>query len=933
MGSGTTAASLGLSGINVAATQANGADVVRLFNALDLNRLNGGTGVRFSSVLSDLQVTFRNGSSPLAIDFRKLAVLGTQARGTTTAANGVNAQVKFTAVDAGSDYDGVNVIFQNDNTITAGNETVLYNAGNKTLTFKIDEGNTTADQIIAALAADEDASELFTATEVGNGTGVIAASDIATLTGPQATATTPGTLSTNAKVLFTAVAGGEDFDDVTISFVDNAGITAGNETVVYDDSDPDNKTLIFQIDAGNTKASDIIDALNSDPTASLVFTAANASGSDGTGLIDVADTSVTAGGAIVEPVPAGAESTIAEVLATINAADPTRLQAELSADGDRIRLIDLTADTGGTFAVTALNGSRAAADLGLTGTAVAGVITSRRLFAGLGTTLLANLGGEAGLGTLGDLDLTDRSGATASVDLSTAETLDEVIEAINAAGLDITARVNAARNGLLLTDTSGATASNLIVANGDATNTATKLNIAINSAATSVNSGSLERRVVSENTRLASLNGGAGVTKGTFTIFDTDGASKVINLGTGTVETVGHVIDKINQSGLGILARINDAGDGILLVDTAEGASTMRVTEGNTRTAADLHLLGEVETIDIGGTPTKVIDGSTTYTIDISATDTLATLVTKINDLDAGVTASVFNDGSGLTPYRLTLTSQRAGRAGQLLIDAGQTPFSFTETARAEDALLLFGTASAGTGILATSNTNTFKDVVPGVTLSLLGASTDPVTVTVAASDTSLVAGVIAAVDNFNRVRQKLADLTAFDAETNTRGVLLGDSAVLRVETDLARLLSGRFFGVGSIQSLETVGITLNDDGTLELDQTRLQARFAEDPDSVLEFFTKEEVGFSARLEQALEQMAGEDDSLLAGRLETLTRKIDDNNERIETMNARLERQREQLLTEFVRLELAVSQIQSNLTFLEGIGPLEAPQSNNRSQR
>ncbi len=37
--------------------------------------------------------------------------------------------------------------------------------------------------------------------------------------------------------------GAQDFDDVTISFVDNAGITAGNETVVYDDSDPDNKTL------------------------------------------------------------------------------------------------------------------------------------------------------------------------------------------------------------------------------------------------------------------------------------------------------------------------------------------------------------------------------------------------------------------------------------------------------------------------------------------------------------------------------------------------------------------------------------------------------------------------------------------------------------------------------------------------------------------
>ena len=39
-----------------------------------------------------------------------------------------------------------------------------------------------------------------------------------------------------------------------------------------------------------------------------------------------------------------------------------------------------------------------------------------------------------------------------------------------------------------------------------------------------------------------------------------------------------------------------------LLVDTAGGPSTLRVAEGSTRTAADLHLLGDAQTIDIGGT-------------------------------------------------------------------------------------------------------------------------------------------------------------------------------------------------------------------------------------------------------------------------------------------------------------------------------------------
>lgn len=927
IGAGATAASLGLSGIDVAASAADGADVVRLFDALDLNRLNDGAGVRFNTALPDLEVSFRDGSSPLAIDFRKLAVLGTQPRATTSAAAGVDAQITVTADTAGSAYDGVSVVFINDDAVTAGNETLVYDSNAKKLTVRIDEGNTTANQVIAAINADATVGPLFTASRGpgSSGAGIVSLTDTATLAGPAATATSGGTQGANAKVLFTAVAGGAAFDDVTIEFVENAAITAGSETVVFDDSNPLDKRLTFQIDAGNTTAADLIDALNNDATASQVFRAANASGSDGSGLIDVADTVVTAGGTIVEPKAAGQESTLADLLATLNAADPARLRAEISASGDRLVLTDLTAGAG-AFAVTALNGSQAAADLGLTGAASGGTITSRRLLSGLGTTLLSSFQGGAGLGTLGALSLTDRSGASANVDLSSAETLQEVLDAINSSGLGLVAKVNAARNGIELTDTTGASASHLVVANGDATNSADKLGLAIDSAtATSVNSGSLQRRTVSENTRLSTLNGGAGVAKGTITFFDSDGGSATLNLGSESFETVGDVVDAIDRLGLAIDARINDAGDGILLVDTGTGAGTLKVTEGNSTAAADLHLLGEVKTIDIGGTPTKVIDGTTTYTITLEASDTLATLSDKINALGAGVSAGLFNDGSGINPARLTLLSQRAGKTGELLIDSSQLGLSFEETARAQDALLLYGGANGTGGILATSSSSTFKDVVPGITLSVLAASTAPVSVTVAPTDTSLVAGVQAAVENYNRLRTKIADITAFDAELNRKGVLQGDGSVLRVETELNNLLSGRFFGAGSIQSLETVGISLKDDGTLLFDPEKLKAKFAESPAAVKEFFTTAETGFSARLKKTIEQLAGEENSLLGNRLLALGRRAEEAEQRVEFLTARLDKQRELLLNEFFRMETVIAKIQASLTTLSSIAPLAQP--------
>jgi flagellar hook-associated protein 2 len=393
-----------------------------------------------------------------------------------------------------------------------------------------------------------------------------------------------------------------------------------------------------------------------------------------------------------------------------------------------------------------------------------------------------------------------------------------------------------------------------------------------------------------------------------------------VNLSGSQIQTVGDVLDEINRLNLGVLARINDAGDGILLVDTAGGAATLRVQEGGSSTAKDLHLLGDAATVDLNGTPTKVIDGTTTFKIDLAAEDSLTTLVSKINALGAGVTAGIFNDGSSNSPYRLTLFSQKAGTAGQLLVDASQLGIHFEETTRAQDALLLFGsTAGSGLGILASSSTNTFNDILPGVTLTALAASEAPVTVTVSTTDTSLVAGVQAAVENFNRIRLRISEFTAFDAEQNTSGVLLGDGNVLRVENELASLLSGRFAGAGSIRSLETLGLSLKDDGTLAFDSAKFKAKFAEDAQAVEEFFTKEETGLAAKIDQIIEQLAGEENSLLGNRLSALGRKVDENSQKVQFLNDQLTTSRERLLTEFFRLELAVSKIQSNLSALTSL--------------
>jgi flagellar hook-associated protein 2 len=603
--------------------------------------------------------------------------------------------------------------------------------------------------------------------------------------------------------------------------------------------------------------------------------------------------------------------TLGEVLDRLNAADPARLQASLSADGKRLQLTDLT--TGGsTFAVTSSLGGSTAEELGLTTAASGDTISGRRLIAGLKTTLLGTLGGGDGLGTLGQLTLTARDGSTATVNLASSETLDDVISTINAAGIGIRAEYNSARNGISLVDTTGSTASNLIAANADGTNTATKLGLAASVAADTINSGSLDRQVVSRSTLLDSYNGGKGVGTGSFLITNSAGQSGSINFAILEPETVGDVIDAINGLAIGVTASLNAAGDGILLTDTAAGSGKLTVADvGSGTVAKNLNLAGEADA--------TTIDGSTTVTITLEAGDTLDDLVQKINDLDAGASASVFSDRSGSLRHHLSLLSGKTGKAGELLIDGSGLGLEFHDIAAAQDALVQIGAGGAFGGQLVSSPSNDFEELLPGLDVKLNGQSSDVVSLNVDESLDSAASALQTFVDQYNKLREKLDTYTAFNATSGTKGTLFGSSETLRMDAELSRLVTGQTFGLSGVRSLAELGVSIGENGKLSFDKSKFEDRYADDPAAVEEFFTDENRGFAAKADALIERLAGPEDSTLLTRIESLQRQIDNQAERIDTLNARLDRNRERLLLQFFRTEEVVARMQASLTAISSI--------------
>ena len=306
------------------------------------------------------------------------------------------------------------------------------------------------------------------------------------------------------------------------------------------------------------------------------------------------------------------------------------------------------------------------------------------------------------------------------------------------------------------------------------------------------------------------------------------------------MQTIGDVIDAINNNTMGIQAAINSAGDGIVLQDKAGGTGTLGVSEGSSTTARDLHLLGQ-ET-SVGGVQT--IDGTTTQTIALGSTDTLTDLANDINNRSAGLSAQIINDGSS-TPYHLSLTATRSGAAGNMIVDASQFgALSLERMTRGQNALLALGAASSGSApVVVSSSTNTFTNVISGASLQIVAATGQPVTVTVANDGSNISSQLQSFVKDYNSFQSQYSTDTEYNTTTQTGAVLNEDPAALAVGAAMAQMLTTQFLAGGPVRSLADLGISVGSDGTLSFNQSQFQTAWADNPQAVQQLFTTKNTG------------------------------------------------------------------------------------------
>lgn len=330
-------------------------------------------------------------------------------------------------------------------------------------------------------------------------------------------------------------------------------------------------------------------------------------------------------------------------------------------------------------------------------------------------------------------------------------------------------------------------------------------------------------------------------------------------------------------------------------------------------------------------------DKQTFTSVDLAGVTDLAGLATKLNAAGTGVTATVVKVSG--EESRLQLTGKSTGEDAAFDVyrgavtqsdldlpasppgvpgdpSAGTRPTAVVDRAGAlvssQDAqITLWGNQTV------TSASNTFGDVITGVSFTVSAVEAEPVTLTTTRNDAAIKKLASDLVGSMGVVLSEITSRTATTTTTSadgrtviTGGVLSGDSATRGVQQSVTTAMSLPIDGISPAE----VGIVLGRDGTFTFDEAKFTAAMSEDPAKVQRVVT----GIGERVVTAATSISDPIDGSLTLKVKSqesfskgLTEQVSDWDRRLETRRAGLQRT-------YASLEVTLSGLQSQSSWLAG---------------
>ncbi len=420
-------------------------------------------------------------------------------------------------------------------------------------------------------------------------------------------------------------------------------------------------------------------------------------------------------------------------------------------------------------------------------------------------------------------------------------------------------------------------------------------------------------------------------------------------------------VSATNSTPAGMVAAINNAKLGVTaqLVNTNDGsANPFRIiVNGATGAASNFTLAsdngsgtGEMQKLTFGAATSSGRISVQGVLVDVAAGDSAAAVSAKVK---AALDASTFITG---TPGRSTavnqdgsLTISYAPADGDVAApnwgDVGSTGVSATflttrnftpgaavagidfsnRTATAADAQLKVN------GLTIRRSSNTVTDAIPGVTLNLQTTTTSPAQLDLTRDPAKLKEKVQALVKSFNDTMSDFKILSGpkneEDEEDIYSGSLANDATLSAVRMQIRTMFIGDSSTPGaSATALRDIGVSIQRDGTLELDEKKFDSAVQENYGDIVTMFTadRENKGTTGTAKRGLAGDAVKRITDLMASSGLVMSQSDSSEQQIARYKddlAKLERRMEMLLarytTQFANMDSIVGNANSMRTYLE----------------
>lgn len=388
--------------------------------------------------------------------------------------------------------------------------------------------------------------------------------------------------------------------------------------------------------------------------------------------------------------------------------------------------------------------------------------------------------------------------------------------------------------------------------------------------------------------------------------------------------------------------RTASSSDGALLGVSAEesafpGRYTVRVDALATAETRASLAFGDADTVVGTGTLSlQVGDGEV---IDITIDEdnnTLRGIRDAINASEAGVQASIINDGTGA---RLVLTSGATGAANTINLtvaddDGNDTDLSGLSRLASDNLEVVNAAVDAQVeinGLTVTSASNTLDEAIEGLTLTLRGESEPGTSISVeVGKNRAAVRGAINEfVSAYNAVVDQVRELTRYDPETQQGAVLVGDSTLRGIRSRLSSGLLASGGEAGSqFTNLVNLGINSDRNGKLSLDSAALDRALDEDFQGAIDLLNEVSGGLRDTVKGFTET-----GGLLDARTDGLRTRIRDIDVQRERLELRMEQFEARLVRQFGAMDALVGQLQNTSQYLnQQLGALNTMLNQNRNK-